>query len=126
MVIAWLGLGIAFVIGLALVFGAALGDNMSLALGVMEQPHAEARHVEAPAIRQCLDNNGPYMIWKHKFAPTWYLICQIDADTWGLQAVNREGVEKTAFSPGDGSYRALMDYLRGFATKFKGGLPWLQ
>lgn len=130
LVFAWLGLGFAFVIGLALVFNAALAgtapeERLSLALGVMEMPHAE-KHIEAPAIRQCLDRNGPYMIMKHKFMPTWYLICQINPDTWGFQAVDRDGIEKTAFSPGMGSYREVMDYLARFATRFKGGLPWLQ
>jgi len=126
LILASIGVGMAFMLGLALVLNAALGDSMSLALGVLPQEHAVIRHDEAPIIRNCLDSNGPYMVWKHKDDPTFYLICQLGQDWWGLQAVTDDGVEKTAFSPGNGTWRALNAYLKGFATKYRGPLPWLQ
>jgi len=98
--------------------------TMYTSLGVAYSPHAE-RHEEAPAIRDCLDNNGPYMVLKHVSAPTFYLVCQIDKLTWGLQAVDESGVEKTAFSPGNGTFQDVMDYLNKFTNKFKGTLPWM-
>ena len=98
--------------------------TMYPSLGVAYSPHAE-RHEEAPAIRDCLDQRGPYMVLKHVSAPTFYLVCQIDKLTWGLQAVDESGVEKTAFSPGNGTFQDVMDYLNKFTNKFKGTLPWM-
>src|SRR3990172_9354214 len=98
--------------------------TMYTSLGVAYSPHAE-RHEEAPAIRDCLDQRGPYMVLKHVSAPTFYLVCQIDKLTWGLQAVDESGVEKTAFSPGNGTFQDVMDYLNKFTNKFKGTLPWM-
>ena len=98
--------------------------TMYTSLGVAYSPHAE-RHEEAPAIRDCLDQRGPYMVLKHVSAPTFYLVCQIDKITWGLQAVDESGVEKTAFSPGNGTFQDVMDYLNKFTNKFKGTLPWM-
>lgn len=95
------------------------------ALGVVTTEHA-MKHDEASTIRKCLDENGPYMVMKNKFDPTWYLLCQIDQNHWGIQAVTRDGFEKTAFSPGDGSYKALMDYMNKIAVRFKGTVPWMQ
>src|SRR3989304_511463 len=60
--------------------------TMYTSLGVAYSPHAE-RHEEAPAIRDCLDQRGPYMVLKHVSAPPFYLVCQIDKRTWGLQGV---------------------------------------
>lgn len=95
------------------------------AMGVMVSAHA-LKHDEAPAIRNCLDKNGPYMIMRDMYDPTWYLLCQIDKTHWGLQAVDKNGNEKTAFSPGDGSYQALMKYLNRIAVRFKGTVPWMK
>jgi len=97
---------------------------MIFALGVVLTDHAE-KHDEANSIRNCLDRNGPYMVMKHIYDPTWYLLCQIDQKHWGIQAVSRNGIEKTAFSPGDGSYKAMMDYLNRIAVRFKGTVPWM-
>lgn len=94
------------------------------ALGVVTSEHA-LKHDEASTIRNCLDKNGPYMIMKNMNEPTWYLLCQIDKNHWGLQAVSKNGVEKTAFSPGDGSHQALMNYLNKIAVRFKGTVPWM-
>jgi hypothetical protein len=98
---------------------------MIFALGVVLTDHAE-KHGEASSIRKCLDRNGPYMVMKAIHDPTWYLLCQIDSTHWGIQAVSKDGTEKTAFSPGDGSYKAMMEYINRIAVRFKGTVPWLQ
>lgn len=102
----------------------ALGVS-NFALGVVTTDHAE-KHDEAQSIRNCLDRNGPYMIMRSINDPTWYLLCQIDKTHWGVQAVTKNGIEKTAFSPGDGSFKALMDYMNRIAIRFKGTVPWMQ
>lgn len=100
------------------------GILVALAMGVVVQTHAE-KHDEAATIRRCLDQNGPYMIMKHKYDPTYYLVCQIDKSTWGFQAVKENGIEKTAFCPGGGTFAECMSYLQRIAVRFKGTLPWL-
>lgn len=96
------------------------------AQGVVLGNHATQKHPEAADIRNCLDDKGPYMVYKHKFSPTWYLLCEVGNGLWGLQAVAEDGAEKTAFSPGEGTWRDMMDYVNRFATKWKQGLPWIQ
>lgn len=89
--------------------------------------HAVERHgADAKAIRECLDGKGPYHLWRANDGETFYRLCQLDDGRWGLQAIIKKGSdwhEKTAFIRGDGSWRALMDYLQRFATRFTGSLP---
>jgi hypothetical protein len=96
------------------------------AVVVVVQSHAVQRHgEEAEAIRKCLDNNGPFQIWRAFDGETFYRLCQLDDERWGLQAIVKEGktwVEKTAFVRGDGSWKALMNYLQRFATRYTGSL----
>lgn len=100
-----------------------LGIVIALALGVIATAHAE-KHAEADAIRRCLDDRGPTLVMKNVHHPTFYLVCQIDKQKWGIQAVDESGYERTAFSPGDGSYSALMRYLNRIANRYGGKLPW--
>lgn len=100
-----------------------LGIVIALALGVVATTHAE-KHVEASAIRRCLDDRGPSLVMKHVYDPTFYLVCQIDKNTWGIQAVDETGYEKTAFSPGNGTFQAVMRYLNRIAHRYGGRLPW--
>ena len=93
--------------------------------GVILSAHAFERHgEEAVSIRRCLDNNGPVMVYKHKSESAWYLLCHLNDGRFGIQAVTEDGHEKTAFVRKDGSFSETMRYLREFATRFKGALPW--
>lgn len=94
------------------------------ALGVELCRHA-TKHGEATDIRRCLDQNGPAMVLKHRWDPTFYLVCQLGKDSWGFQAVDAKGFEKTSFSPRTGSFRDVMQYLERIATRYTGKLPWL-
>ena len=110
---------------LAVLFGLI---TIAVLATVVPQPHAENKHgQEAIDIRQCLEKNGPYQIWRSLADPnTFYQICQLPDGRWGLQAIIKEGekrVEKTAFIKGDGSWKALLEYLNRIATPFKGKLP---
>ena len=118
---------VAVIVTVMMLIGPMLARQtvMYTSLGVAYTPHAE-KHPEAETIRECLDQRGPYMILKHISDPVFYLVCQIDKATWGLQAVSEDGMEKTAFSPGSGSFSDLMAYLNKFAIKFRGVLPWMQ
>lgn len=94
---------------------------------VVVQDHAIERHgADARAIRECLDNKGPFQIWRARGGETFYRLCQLDDGRWGLQAIVKEGdvwYERTAFIRGDGSWKALMKYLQRFATRYTGTLP---
>lgn len=94
------------------------------ALGVTTTPHAE-KHPEANEIRNCLDNNGPFMVMKHLADPTFFLICQLNDGRFGIQPVTEDGFEKTAFVKFEGTWNQTMNYLGKFATRFTGKLPWL-
>ncbi len=94
---------------------------------VVVHAHAVQRHgAEAEAIRACLDQNGPYQHWRAFDRETFYRICQLEDGKWGLQAITKVGEqwhEKTAFIRGNGSWRALMEYLQRIGTRFTGPLP---
>jgi len=66
------------------------------------------------------------MVMKAKSFDSFYLLCEFRPGKWGFQIINRDGSTKSAYSPGDGSWQEVMDYLRGFTTRYKGTLPWMQ
>lgn len=112
--------------GKLLIFGLVLALAVG-AFGVMLHGHAVAQHgQDAVAVRRCLNDSGPHMIFKASFGDTWYLLCQIDPSRWGIQAVTKNGHEKTAFVPGDGSPKAVLEYLQRIATRWTKPLPWLR
>lgn len=98
-----------------------------MAAAVVVHAHAVERHgAEAEAVRKCLENKGPYQLWRSRDSNTFYRLCELDDGRWGLQAILKEGNvwhEKTAFIRGDGSWKALMEYLQRFATRYTGSLP---
>lgn len=98
---------------------------IALAMGVTIGLHA-TKHVEADPIRKCLDQNGPQMVWWDKNADVYYLLCQLQDKSWGVQAVTPDGREKTAFVPKDGTWARVRAYLEGFARPYKGPLPWIK
>ena len=97
------------------------------AASVVAHSHAVSRHgADAEAIRKCLENNGPYQIWRSFDGDTFYHLCQLEDERWGLQAITKEAGEwheKTAFIRGDGSWKALLEYLHKLGTRFTGPLP---
>lgn len=97
------------------------------AITVIVHAHAVQRHgTDAENIRKCLNDKGPYQVWKAMGEDTFYRICQLDDSRWGLQAILKVGEvwhEKTAFIPKDGTWKALTEYLQRFATVYKGTLP---
>ena len=87
---------------------------------IVVHSHAVSRHcTDAEAIRKCLNDKGPYQVWKAIDDNTFYRICQLDDSRWGLQAIIKVGEvwhEKTAFIAKDGTWKALIDYSQRFAT----------
>jgi len=81
---------------------------------VVVHEHAVQRHgSDAESIRQCLDDKGPYQLWRNLDGQTYYKLCQFDDSRWGLQAIVKEGDvwhEKTAFVRGDGSWNDLEQF----------------
>jgi hypothetical protein len=95
-----------------------------LALGVVVGTHAN-KHPESATIRQCLDRNGAYMIFRSFDQERFYLICQVQPGNFGFQVVSRDGNEVTAFARLTGCWRDTLTYLSKFGTRFTGPLPWL-
>ncbi len=94
---------------------------------VVVHTHAVEQHgADAEAIRKCLDDKGPYQLWRSFDGDTFYRVCQLDDDRWGLQAIVKVGEvwhEKTAFIRGDGSWKAMLEYLQRTGTHYRGSLP---
>ena len=96
----------------------------AIAIPILNE-HAQDKHAESAAIHKCLQDNGPYMTFKAKGFDSFYLLCQFQPDKWGFQICTKDGCTKSAFSPDDGSWRAVKAYLDKIATPFKGSLPWV-
>jgi hypothetical protein len=95
-----------------------------LALGVVAGIHAN-KHPESATIRQCLDRNGAYMVFRSYDAQRFYLICQVQPGNFGFQVVSKDGHEVTAFARLTGCWRDTLNYLSHWGTRFTGPLPWL-
>jgi hypothetical protein len=88
-------------------------------------PHAYAEHAEASSISDCIHKNGFYQIWKDtKVQNKFYGICKINDNFFGLAVFNDSlKGNKTAFAPGSGCWKDIMNYVMKYATKFTGGIP---
>ena len=103
---------------------------MAAAMAAMPGAHAVRRHgAEAVAVRQCMDNSGPALVFRDKhFADKLYLLCQLepDQDKWGLQIVRKAGrgwQEVTSFIPKNGTLARVVEYVSRSATFLPGGVP---
>jgi hypothetical protein len=100
-----------------------------ISLAVVETEHAVIKHgTEAQRIRNCINKNGPYMTFRGtgQEKNQWYIICQLNENTFGLQALVCEAgklLEKTAFVPKDGTWANVLSYVTRFATKYTGEIP---
>ncbi len=124
-----LGIALAFVM-----FASAAQDLASFSFGQQAQgltvkasDHAVSKHPEAAAINKCLDDTGPSMIMRNMFdRNTFYRVCQFEPGRWGFSAdVIEKGqpVNKTSFSPGNGTLKEVMDYLNKIANRYTGPFP---
>ena len=102
-----------------------------LALGVIYTAHAVEHHgADAIAVRKCLDDQGPYMVLKSRFDPTFYLLCKLESGLFGIQAVNEKGGwERTSFIKG--TWKDIQKYFQmgtdnPNATLFTKKVPWLK
>jgi hypothetical protein len=102
--------------------------GLLLATTITLSSHAVTRHgSEALNIRDCLDRNGDFQVWKStQFDNQFFRVCELGNGKFGLQIVREEGGvlhEVTAFVKGNGSWGELVKYLSRIATRFNGGLP---
>jgi putative hemolysin len=111
----------------AVVFSVAIGMALIVAL---PQSHAVEKHgADAVAIRKCLQDKGPLKVFKSTVEQgVFYQICQLPDGRVGLQVVKwakdlGQWIEKTAFVRGDGSLKAVIEYLSKFSTPYNGPLP---
>jgi hypothetical protein len=88
-------------------------------------------HAASPHIRRCLDQKGPYQIWRDLTdRDKFYLLCQIDEepykDQWGVRVIVKTAkgwYEKSAYLLKDGTWAKGIKYLEGIATRWKQPLP---
>lgn len=120
-----------FVLSVALVVLTLL----ALAIAVPDiptSPHADKQHrhdaITPAQIKRACDEKGAYQIWKDRQRDKFYLLCQVDEDTFGIRIIakNAKGVweEITAFAKSDPSLKSTVQYLlRLNATRFIAPLP---
>lgn len=96
-------------------------------LGVYTNSHA-SKHPEAQSIRDCLDNNGPYQVWRSLDKMQFFFICQFEPGRWGIQIVRGDNAdEQTAFQPdGCDTLGKLVNWLTRQAVRYTGKIPWLK
>jgi len=71
-----------------------------LAVGIILSRHA-MKHRSHAMVRQCMDDNGPHLIWEDTANNEYLFVCKLKDGKWGIQPlVREEGVlyEKTAFT----------------------------
>jgi hypothetical protein len=93
-------------------------------VGVHYNSHALRGHPEAPLVRVGCES-GPEMIFKYRGEDKFFFLCSTEKG-WGIMIVQKiKGVweEINSFIPKDGTKEAVLRYLDGFATPFKGLLP---
>lgn len=121
---------IAVIAALLPIFAKADKDAITLPPIVVDQTHHQD-HESSPATRRCTDGGRPFMLYKHKKDPVWFIVCQIQEDgewkgKWSFRAIIKnaeEWFERSAYVPKDGSWDAVRRYVEGFATRWKQPLP---
>lgn len=99
------------------------GSAATLDFTFKANEHAQL-HVEAISIEECLNSKGPYQVWRDKFnKETFYALCEFRQGVWGLAVCSVKGFNKTMFSPKDGSWKKVMDYLTERAARYILGMP---
>jgi len=85
--------------------------------------HGLNKHLEAKAIQDSCNQNGPYQTWKDKYEKgKYYFVCKV-GNQFGLIPIVSTAtglVGKTAFSPGAGSLNEVLKYLGNTATRYNG------
>lgn len=101
------------------------------------QTHAVERHgAEAEAIRECLQKHGPDMVWVKLDEPVYIFCVDLAKENEALRSPCARGrwgalfalfkpdlecdyQELTAFSPKDGQFHRVTEYLSRFARRLK-------
>ena len=64
----------------------------------LSMSHGEEKHGSAAVqVRDCLNKTGPVMQWKNPNSRNTARVCQLEDGRYGMQIVNEEGKEITAF-----------------------------
>lgn len=117
----------------AFAFGALLATLRTPVGRIVTDTHAADRHGnEALAIRRCLEQRGPDMVWGKKDDPSVKIFCvnldqgkgcgrwgALFAQFWPSLVEGCDYRELTSFVPKDGTYRRVVDYLSQFARRLK-------
>ena len=118
-----------FIVVLAAIWFVVGQDVMKVALSgtATASAHAVAKHPEAQPIIDCINKNGPAGVFRDKFDKnTFFLSCQLPDGKWGfavfVQELNKL-FNKSAYSPGEGTWAELNTKLNNIANKYRGPLP---
>lgn len=91
--------------------------------------HSVSKHqAEAREIHKCLDEKGPFRVWKFrpgKKENHYVQTCRLDDYRWGMRIIEktkRGWQERTSFVPKQGTTEQLNEYLTARAEPFNGYL----
>ena len=84
--------------------------------------HADRKHPEAEYVRKTCKERGVWQVWRERAdRNTFHLLCMDDRGRlmdWIITVEGRRFIEKTAFAPGGGVMKKVLDYVAGKATRF--------
>lgn len=97
-----------------------LAIGIAFAIGFLGSHGVDRHKEEAIETRNCLNNNGPNMVFQKIHNANRFLrICEIGENLWGIQVVDRIGKEfheKTAFFR-EGDFESVVHYAKSSKTK---------
>ena len=118
---------LALILGIAPLFSKRTaepaGANWPNGVSMVYSDHAR-KHPETPAIRQCLENKGPYQTFRNPQGD-YFFLCQLPDGRWGTLIANKVGqlfFEKSAYVKYSGMWDEVLGWLRQMATQYKGPL----
>lgn len=114
----------AFVLFQAMAFAKKSVDP-PVSVDVVYTGHATAKHDEASDIRKCLKDKGIYQMWRSRSWRTpfkFFRLCVLQDGRIGMQVVEWSWtswawLEKTAFTPKNGTPFELREYLSAIAER---------
>ncbi len=104
------------------------GITIMNAIDIQTNTHAVDKHgeIEVAAIRDCIQKNGPFQVWRDKINKKKYFLCAElkEGCEYGIQIVvendDCELIEKSAFMRDNPTWNELRNYLSKFSDRWKG------
>lgn len=119
------------VVAVLLLSTAGIDVDWSPVMQIVHRDHAVKKHgSDALAVRQSCDNGGRMHLFRSQSYRTpdkFFELCLLDDGRVGLRIREWskracDWFERTSFVPGDGSYRAAIEYVTARADEVAGGV----